>query len=733
MVKTKNYNSRDDEFYASGSLFGEEWGAEIVRMRNDAHDERYTHHRKRAAERSRKKSEDGREIGPLPECADPQAVEACRMDLLRFMQTFGAEEFPDPFSDAQLYAIRAVQETLLSGGSRPLCLPRGYGKTTICEWGMLWAIAYGHQKFILLIAAKTKLAERILDNIYYRIKTLEHFAACFPALCYPIECLENSPGRAPGQTLDGRHTDIKMNTELFISPTVQGAPSSHIIVTTSGLEGAIRGLKIGTFRPTAILIDDPQTDKSARSRTQTDNRWNLLTGCINGLAGPKTVLAVIAAITVITEDDLSERILEHWGGRRFSMLRSLPKNMELWEEYAKLLEIGRRNHIRSEDIVQDANRFYLSRRAEMDEGAEAEWETNFTGLEHSAIQHGMNLYFANRLTFFSEYQNRPITEADQTANLKLPEILRKITSVPRYTLPEDCFRVTCGIDIQQDCLYWVTAAWGEGFRGHVMDYGRFPSGQKTIQDLFPAAGEKDAFYLALRTLCPILEGRQYPDSHGNLRTVTKGFIDANRGLFTPQVRRACFDATFEKAHPDGNAGQSLTQKVKWFSDRLEAGIPYELETVWEPVFGWGKGADASFIRGGLKIGEQRGEGWQRLPWNPENLVRHTRYDTNLWKSNIRTFLQASPEALATLTIFEGDEVSHYQFCQHLLAERSEIHTGPRGTIDKWRLIPGRENHMFDCLVMAAVANASIGGRTISGTGPAQSDEITFSADWDDWD
>ena len=236
-------------------------------MRANVHAEKYQKHAARASERQKRLSEEGREIAPLPECADPALVDSCRLDLLKFMLTFGnssaSPAFPSPFSDAQLYAIHVVQETLLHGGSRPLCLPRGFGKSTICEWGIAWALAYGHQHFILIIAAKTALASQILENVKCIIRQNELFQSCFPALCYPIERLENSPGRAPGQLLNGEHTNIKINSQILICPTVPGAPSSGAIVTTSGLDSAVRGLKVGSSRPTAVIIDDPQTERSA--------------------------------------------------------------------------------------------------------------------------------------------------------------------------------------------------------------------------------------------------------------------------------------------------------------------------------------------------------------------------------------------------------------------------------------------------------------------------------------
>ena len=105
MVRQKEY--RSDLIDYAATLFGADFDAELELEREAVHDEKYDRHRRNAAERRRQESEDGREIGPLPECADPDTVAACRLDLLKFILTFGNAdendpEFPDPFSDAQL-------------------------------------------------------------------------------------------------------------------------------------------------------------------------------------------------------------------------------------------------------------------------------------------------------------------------------------------------------------------------------------------------------------------------------------------------------------------------------------------------------------------------------------------------------------------------------------------------------------------------------------------------------
>ena len=47
---------------------------------------------------------------------------------------------------------------------------------------------------------------------------------------------------------------------------------SGAVITTRGLDSAIRGVLVGTKRPDLVIIDDPETRDSARSGVQTDLR-----------------------------------------------------------------------------------------------------------------------------------------------------------------------------------------------------------------------------------------------------------------------------------------------------------------------------------------------------------------------------------------------------------------------------------------------------------------------------
>lgn len=640
--------------------------------------------RENAARASRERSESVKEIGPLPEVRDIRRKEKCRGSLLDFMLEYGGDPvaglgfvFSNPFCEEQITLIRAVEDVLKHGGEAALCIFRGAGKTTICEWGLIWAIAYGWQKFALAVAANTGMARRIVSNIRKMIDDNELIQADFPEICWPIQALERVTQRARAQLLDGEPTQMKITADMVQFARVKDAPSSGSIIMAVGAEASFRGLREGAQRPTVVLIDDPQTNKSANSKTQTDSRWENITTSMKGLAGPGVQLAMMATITVIKKGDLAERILEKWGGKRYGILRTMPKNMDAWNEYAEIMEQNRLGIGSIQERNRLNNEYYIAHRKELDEGAEAAWETNRTEAEVSAIQHAMNLYFFDEKAFWSEYMNLPKNSDVEAENLTPADLVRKIRSdLPKGVVPGETQLVTVGIDIQKDCFYWLASAWSDDFSGHILEYGRFPKGQQKLASRYPGTGFEEQIEQGLMELAQILQEKVYRSETGETFGIAKVIVDANWGICRDNVKRVC----------------KQTRPLKWL----------------EPTTGWGKGPNSRFFAASKAIGEQRGPEWKKLPLERGGIVRYYTYNTNWWKSFVRYRIQAGIHARSTFTFYAGTPAEHDKFFTHLLGETSSKLSGQYGIIDQWVLIPGQPNHWWDCLVMSSVAASAAG-------------------------
>lgn len=634
--------------------------------------------RNKTAQRERDENASVKEIGPLPEVVDPERKERCRLDFSDFLQTYGGDPaagegytFTAPFCDEQKYMIHVLEDVLLHGGEIPLCIFRGGVKTTLCEWGMFWATAYGHQRFCLVAAANLAMSRKIIFNIKQMIEENHLLHEDFPEICYPVQCLERVTQRAKSQTLNGEPTNMEYSANSIRFASVRGAVSSKHIICGVGADSSFRGYRVGKQRPTAILIDDPQTNRSARSELQCKQRWENITGSMKGLAGPGVSLAMVATITVIRKGDLAEKILEKWGGKRFGVLRSMPKNMTAWDEYNELYQRTKREVETSAELSKIVNAYYESNREKLDEGAEAAWETNFADNEVSAIQHAMNLYYFDKRSFWSEYMNHPMDEDRDAVNLTQDALDAKIRAgVKRGVVPLEYNTVTAGIDIQKDCLYWCVTAWSVNFDGHVLDYGHFPKGSKKLGTAYPGESFEGVLSMGLTELAQTLTGSTYRGENGEAYTIDKIVVDANWGITTNVVKKVC-----------GSARRGLL----------------------EPTFGWAKAPNQRFFVHGRKLGEERGDEWRKAPLERKGICRTVTYHTDYWKTFVRNRIQAGLAASSTLSFFSGDDYTHQRFFKHLLGETSNKLSGTYGVIDKWIMTPGSPNHWWDCLVMSAVA------------------------------
>jgi hypothetical protein len=70
----------------------------------------------------------------------------------------------------------------------------------------------------------------------------------------------------------GRRTLLEWYTSHVVFPRVKGSPCSESIISVYGLDSAIRGERRRGRRPDFALIDDPETQESARSLLQINER-----------------------------------------------------------------------------------------------------------------------------------------------------------------------------------------------------------------------------------------------------------------------------------------------------------------------------------------------------------------------------------------------------------------------------------------------------------------------------
>jgi hypothetical protein len=624
---------------------------------------------------------------------------ACERDFRRFCETYFPAAFCLPWSDDHLRAIERIESAVLDGGLFALAMPRGSGKTTLCERAALWALLYGHRRFVCLLGSTEKRAGDLLDHLKTELLLNEHLRRPFRAVCYPIRRLENNARKAIGQLFEGKQTRVAWSADRLTLPTMpdaacDGVNVSGSTVTVAGLTGALRGqshtLASGeVIRPELVLLDDPQTRESAMSPSQCAERLAIVAGDVLGMTGPGRKVAALMPCTVIREGDLADTLLNRetnpaWQGERTAAVYAWPSDGKLWERYHQLRAEG----LRAGKGTAAATDFYAEHREAMDKGANVAWPARHNDDELSAVQHVMNLRAdLGEHAFAAEYQNVPLkTEADDLPTLTAEQVARKLNGVKRRIVPTSAEHVTAFIDVHDALLFWTVAAWSADFAGYVIDYGTWPeqsrggftlrNARRTLASVAPGAGREGAIRAGLDTLTADLLGREYTRDDRVPMRIARCLVDA--GYAADVVHDFCRHSVHA--------------------------------AVLMPSRGVGiRAANKPMSEYNRHTGDRFGWNWYCPAPSRGRTGRYVRFDSNHWKRFVHDRLAAALGDTGCLSLWGRDATAHRMFAEHVTAEAPTRVSANGRTVDEWRMRPGvTDNHWLDCVVGCAVAGSMLG-------------------------
>lgn len=661
----------------------------------------YADLKERARARNAAIAQAGRDIGELPAVNDSDRKAKAAGSFQFFCEAYFSLTFHLDWSPDHLKVIEKIETAVVRGGLFSLAMARGSGKSSLAEVACIWAVLNGYRDFVCLIGSDEGHACDMLDSIKTELDCNDTLAADYPEVCFPIQALDGIANRANGQLFQGKRTQIGWTAKEIVLPTIAGSPASGAIIKVAGLTGRIRGMKFKrpdgkTVRPSLVVLDDPQTDESARSLSQCANREAILAGAVLGLAGPGKKISGIMPCTVIRPGDMADNILSRdlhpeWNGERTRMVNSFPANEELWQRYAEI----RAESLRAGDGGAAGTEFYRQNREAMDAGASVSWPDRFNHDELSAIQHAMNLKLQDEAAFFAEYQNEPLPEETVGADqLTADQVAAKINNLPRQRVPIAGNHLTAFIDVQGKLLFYVVAAWEDDFTGYVVDYGTYPDQKRnyftlrdarhTLASAAEGTGLEGSIYAGLDALTEHLLGREWQRDDGAAMKIDRCLIDANWGHSTNVVYQFC------RQSPHAS--------------------------VLLPSHGRFVGASSNpFSEYKRRPGDRVGLNWRVPSINGKRSIRHVIYDTNWWKSFTHARLAVAMGDRGCLSVF-GDRLDQHRMFAEQVTSEYYVRTEGRGrTVDEWKARPEQpDNHWLDCLVGCAVG-ASMQGALLFGT------------------
>jgi hypothetical protein len=447
-----------------------------------------------------------------------------------------------------------------------------------------------------------------------------------------------------------------------------------------------------------VVLDDVQTRGSAKSPTQTADLEAIICDDVLGLAGPTTSIAAALLVTPIYVNDLPERFLDperhpEWDGRRVSMLSAMPGRIDLWEEYRDRRKDGQR----AGDKGKAATAYYKANRAAMDAGAVVTWPERKKPGEISGLQSAMNIWCDNPRGFKAEYQCKPEVDALSAGAKELvpAEIATRLSGVARGEVPRECSILTAGFDAGLDLNWYAVVAWTDSFGGSIVDYGSWPrqardffaatDARPKMRDIYPGLSDSQLVYRGLTDVTTDVLNRVYKHEQtgGDMR-VGRALVDS--GYETDAVYQFVRSSPYATTlYPSKGIGRTRTAR----------GV-----SEWQP-----------------RPGERRGHFW-RLTKAETGRGQMVQFDPDAWKTALFERLTVPLGGKMGLSLFGNvkSPPSHEMMAEHLAAEWSES-IAVRGVVfDKWSKRPDRQdNHLLDCVVLAAVA-ASVSGLTWSASG-----------------
>ncbi|MBQ3349749.1 MAG: phage terminase large subunit family protein [Thermoguttaceae bacterium] len=438
-----------------------------------------------------------------------------------------------------------------------------------------------------------------------------------------------------------------------------------------------------------VILDDIQTDKSAKNPARVDEQLSLLNGTLKGLAGVDQPLTMVAALTVIEADDLADRLIKSpsWRAAKFGVVDRLPSDaaIEKWARHNQLRAEAIADGLDDEEITVLVNEAFEADKDELIDGCKPTWEAFKDPHDINSMQKIMRLYFDDFNTFSREYMNDPsLAVTADSQQLTIEQLNEKITAYKRNSLPLEAEYLTAGCDSQTLGIFYTIMAHAADGTAWVIDYGKYPKSMKrTLTQQYEGIPLEQAIYAGYKDLLTDLLNRVYTRPDGLELKISRCVLDGSYGPTTADIERCIRDMQNPVLLP--LFGRARTPDEKLFSDKK-------------------------------KPGELRGKGWLMPPVarvkdkNTGKMIiqpRRVYVDVNAWKSALRAGLQARAGTPGGITIFFDAAANHREYFLHLTSERSTTLTGKYGTIDMFKLLPNRANHWLDTTVYALAAGSMV--------------------------
>jgi predicted phage terminase large subunit-like protein len=313
-----------------------------------------------------------------------------RVDTLsmedRDLVSWGVKYVPHYFNKSFCRAHYTISDTFSRmakkrGQKIVIMMPRGYAKSTFSSFlAPLKAICEGTEKYILLGADTVRQAARYLDSIKSELETNEEIKKAYPQAC--------------------KQGDV-WNAERIET-------GNECCIEVFGKGTNVRGAKFKQYRPTLIILDDPQSDEDVNSVTTREKDVEWFNRTLEPVGDTGTNVLIIG--NNLHRESIVGKVAVRADFLRikFSAIEDWPENMSLWEEWAVLyhqetpLESLQQSSFDAQNLAIPCNAFYYSNQEAMEKGAKVLWIEKDTLYSLMVLRENLG-----HSAFDAEKQNNP--------------------------------------------------------------------------------------------------------------------------------------------------------------------------------------------------------------------------------------------------------------------------------------------------------------------------------------
>lgn len=275
---------------------------------------------------------------------------------------------------ADMQRIRDSKVASGQGEKIARAIPRNHAKSTFYSRILpLHGFLYGWSPLTVLLGNNDDASKRMLANIKTMIETSDSIREDFPSI----------------------------RGEYWGNERLQASNGATLMSFGVG-SGSIRGVSTGQHRPSLIILDDIDDDRSVRSAVELANNREWLDKTILPLGDNVLFTTSFVAVgTIIRKTSLMKYILDSpaFKSRIESAVIHFASNQALWDIWKEhILDLARNNN---QPTKPTEDTFYQAHKAEMLEGTAMLWD------RPDAYWYAMMVKLQNEAAFWSELQNNP--------------------------------------------------------------------------------------------------------------------------------------------------------------------------------------------------------------------------------------------------------------------------------------------------------------------------------------